>query len=60
MSKADNSKEEKKEEAYETSADVEPIPTFDSMGLKDTLLRGIYAYGFEKHLLSSSVLLPPF
>jgi ATP-dependent RNA helicase len=27
---------------------VEPIPTFDSMGLKDTLLRGIYAYGFEK------------
>jgi len=49
MSKADNSKEEKKEtETFETSADVEPIPTFDSMGLKDTLLRGIYAYGFEK------------
>jgi len=27
---------------------VEPIASFDSMGLKDTLLRGIYAYGFEK------------
>jgi len=46
MSKAD--KEDKKEEVFETSAEVEPIPSFDSMGLKDTLLRGIYAYGFEK------------
>ena len=24
------------------------IPTFDSMGLREDLLRGIYAYGFEK------------
>jgi len=24
------------------------IPTFDGMGLKENLLRGIYAYGFEK------------
>lgn len=24
------------------------VPTFDEMGLKDNLLRGIYAYGFEK------------
>lgn len=24
---------------------VEIYPTFDSMGLKETLLRGIYAYG---------------
>jgi len=41
-------KEEKKEEMFETSKDVQPVATFDSMGLKDTLLRGIYAYGFEK------------
>ena len=28
--------------------DTTPCPTFDSMSLKPTLLRGIYAYGFEK------------
>ena len=33
---------------FETSEDVEVIPTFDSMGLREDLLRGIYAYGFEK------------
>ncbi|XP_076384643.1 eukaryotic initiation factor 4A-III-like isoform X1 [Megalopta genalis] len=33
---------------FETSEDVEVIPTFDNMGLRDELLRGIYAYGFEK------------
>ena len=33
---------------FETSEDVEVTPTFDSMGLKEGLLRGIYAYGFEK------------
>ena len=27
---------------------VEIFPTFDAMGLKEDLLRGIYAYGFEK------------
>ena len=27
---------------------VEVFPTFDAMGLKEDLLRGIYAYGFEK------------
>ena len=30
---------------FETSEDVEVIPTFDSMGLREDLLRGIYAYG---------------
>ena len=30
---------------FETSEDVEVVPSFDSMGLKDELLRGIYAYG---------------
>ncbi|XP_052867863.1 eukaryotic initiation factor 4A-III isoform X1 [Anopheles cruzii] len=33
---------------FETSEDVEVLPTFNSMGLREELLRGIYAYGFEK------------
>ncbi|CAG5106342.1 Similar to CG7483: Eukaryotic initiation factor 4A-III (Drosophila melanogaster) [Cotesia congregata] len=33
---------------FETSEDVEVINTFDNMGLRDELLRGIYAYGFER------------
>ncbi len=30
---------------FETSEEVDVIPTFDSMGLREDLLRGIYAYG---------------
>lgn len=30
---------------FETSEDVEVIPSFNAMGLKEELLRGIYAYG---------------
>ncbi|CAH1399503.1 eukaryotic initiation factor 4A-III [Halyomorpha halys] len=33
---------------FETSENVEVISSFQSMGLKEDLLRGIYAYGFEK------------
>ena len=33
---------------FETSEDVDVLPTFDSMNLKEDLLRGIYAYGFER------------
>lgn len=33
---------------FETSKGVDVTPTFDAMGLRDDLLRGIYAYGFEK------------
>merc|ERR1711904_229335 len=33
---------------FETSADFEIVPTFDELGLREDLLRGIYAYGFEK------------
>merc|ERR1739838_666515 len=33
---------------FETSNEVDVTPTFDSMGLREDLLRGIYAYGFEK------------
>lgn len=30
---------------FETSEDVDVIPTFDQMGLREELLRGIYSYG---------------
>lgn len=30
---------------FETSEDVEVVPTFPSMKLREELLRGIYAYG---------------
>jgi len=33
---------------FETSEDVTVCPTFDAMGLNENLVRGIYAYGFEK------------
>lgn len=33
---------------FETSEDIEVAPTFDNMGLREELLRGIYSYGFEK------------
>ena len=33
---------------FESSKQIKIVPTFDEMGLKEDLLRGIYAYGFEK------------
>merc|ERR1719481_2539759 len=33
---------------FETSEDVDVTPTFDNMNMREELLRGIYAYGFEK------------
>ncbi|KAK1262211.1 DEAD-box ATP-dependent RNA helicase 34 [Acorus gramineus] len=33
---------------FETSAGVEVVTSFEQMGLKEELLRGIYEYGFEK------------
>jgi len=33
---------------FETSEDVEVIHSFDNMKLREDLVRGIYAYGFEK------------
>ncbi|ODQ66145.1 ATP-dependent RNA helicase fal1 [Nadsonia fulvescens var. elongata DSM 6958] len=32
---------------FQTSKDVKVVPTFEAMNLKENLLRGIYAYGFE-------------
>ena len=33
---------------FETSVGVATVPDFSSMKLKEDLLRGLYAYGFEK------------
>ena len=33
---------------FETSEEVQIYTTFESMGLKENLLRGIHGYGFEK------------
>lgn len=32
---------------FETSEEVQVVPTFDGMGLREDLLRGIYAYGMH-------------
>lgn len=40
--------EEEDGTAFETSKGVTVFTTFDSMCLKEELLRGLYAYGFEK------------
>jgi hypothetical protein len=32
---------------FETSGEVDVTPTFDSLGLREDLLRGIYAYGLR-------------
>eukprot|EP00211_Chloroparvula_japonica_P006281 CAMPEP_0119137980 /NCGR_PEP_ID=MMETSP1310-20130426/24785_1 /TAXON_ID=464262 /ORGANISM="Genus nov. species nov., Strain RCC2339" /LENGTH=402 /DNA_ID=CAMNT_0007129127 /DNA_START=43 /DNA_END=1251 /DNA_ORIENTATION=- len=41
-------REDDNEIVFETSEDIRVVKTFESMKLKDELLRGIYAYGFEK------------
>ena len=33
---------------FTQSRDIEVVSTFDEMGLNDDLLRGVYAYGFER------------
>lgn len=38
----------KKGDMFDSSANIKIIPSFEGMGLKENLLRGIYAYGFEK------------
>jgi ATP-dependent RNA helicase len=35
-------------EGFETSEDVQVVESFDELGLKEDLLRGVYSYGFEK------------
>lgn len=36
---------------FETSEEVDVTPTFDTMGLREDLLRGIYAYGERGKLI---------
>lgn len=36
------------EEGINVSENVKVVKSFDEMGLRDDLLRGIFAYGFEK------------
>ena len=36
---------------FETSEEVEVTPTFDGLGLREDLLRGIYAYGIKMLIL---------
>lgn len=43
-----NNNKDEEEIVFQTSPGIEAIPTFDQMGLKDNLLRGLYSYGFEK------------
>jgi ATP-dependent RNA helicase len=40
--------DEREQMEITTDTDVEVFNTFDSMGLKEDLLRGIYSYGFER------------
>ena len=40
--------EEDNQLQFETSTDVKVVASFDKMGLKEDLLRGIYAYGYYK------------
>lgn len=40
--------EEDEEIHFETSKGVKVVSSFENMGLKEDLLRGVYNYGFEK------------
>ncbi|XP_063683977.1 eukaryotic initiation factor 4A-III-like isoform X2 [Bolinopsis microptera] len=40
--------EDNESTSFETTPGVEVLNTFDGMGLRQDLMRGIYAYGFEK------------
>ena len=54
---AGSSKDKEEPLAFETSEDVEIVPSFDAMGLKDELLRGICAC-HALHTPSSSPPIP--
>ena len=42
--------ENKEEVEFSTTDGVNVLPTFDAMGLKEDLLRGIYAYGIRMRM----------
>lgn len=33
---------------FETNEEIKVFPTFNQMGLKEEIIRGIYCYGFDK------------
>ncbi|KAJ2648237.1 RNA helicase, partial [Coemansia sp. RSA 1250] len=39
---------EERESLFKTSKGIKPVASFDDMGLNEDLLRGIYAYNFER------------
>ncbi|KAJ2448081.1 RNA helicase [Coemansia sp. RSA 2336] len=39
---------EERESLFKTSKGIKPVASFDDMGLNEELLRGIYAYNFER------------
>eukprot|EP00386_Alphamonas_edax_P012350 GDKI01038613.1.p1 GENE.GDKI01038613.1~~GDKI01038613.1.p1 ORF type:complete len:397 (+),score=128.37 GDKI01038613.1:61-1251(+) len=41
-------KDEDENLIFETSEDCQVFPTFEKMGLKEDLIRGVYSYGFER------------
>jgi ATP-dependent RNA helicase len=46
-------------EGFQTSEDLQAIESFDELGLKEDLLRGVYSYGFEKpSLIQQRAILP--
>jgi len=46
--KKSNIREDDDSLEFETSSEVKVFSSFDSMGIREELTRGIYAYGFEK------------
>ena len=48
MAAARGGKAKSDEPTFDTPADVDVIATFEGMGLKQNLLRGIFEFGFEK------------
>lgn len=52
-------KEKAEREGFQTSEDLQAIESFDELGLKEDLLRGVYSYGFEKpSLIQQRAILP--
>ena len=40
--------DEEEKISFETSKGISSCATFDAMGIREDLLRGLYSYGFEK------------
>lgn len=45
---------------FETSEEVSVTPTFDSMKIREDLLRGIYAYGKRRIVSHNRIYMPTF